>query len=324
MSRVISKKELAEQKTWVSLDGGVYDLSDFLDSHPGGPEIIEEYLGGDVSEAFEDVHSHTQAARDLLPSLQVGTLEGNKHAGEPIKLSPALEEAKKIIDVKKPYTFQVGKLGKHYQEWVHTPIHVEEPIVLLGSWMEPFTKVYWWVPLVFWIPAVFAMLRYAFSAWPVYKILPLYFGMAACGWPFLEYFLHRVVYHMDTSSYWPNTAHFLFHGVHHLTPMDKTRLVAPPPLAIFIASPLLAIAWNLAPSKPFLWTMTAGLFSGYLVYDEIHYWIHHGTLPFEWLKKLKAHHMAHHYAHPNENFGVSNIFTDIFFGSLVPEESKQK
>jgi hypothetical protein len=30
-------------------------------------------------------------------------------------------------------------------------------------------------------------------------------------------------------------------GVHHLTPMDKTRLVAPPPLAIFISLPLWCI-----------------------------------------------------------------------------------
>ena len=104
--------------------------------------------------------------------------------------------------------------------------------------------------------------------------------------------------------------------------MDKTRLVAPPVLAIFIASPLLCIIWSLSPSYPFLWTMVAGLFSGYLVYDEIHYWIHHGTLPFAWLRRLKAHHMAHHYAHPNENFGVSNQWTDILFGSEVPLEKQ--
>ena len=316
-------QELAAHKTWMALDGGVYDLGDFADSHPGGPEILDEYMGGDASVAFTEVHSHSAAARELLPSMQIGTLEGSSQAGQAIRQSAALEAAKTVIDTSKPYTFQVGKLGRHYQEWVHTPIHVTEPIVLLGSWMEPFTKVHWWVPLVFWIPAVAAMLWYAASVWPLYKLLPLYLGMAVAGWPFLEYFLHRVVYHMDTSSYWGNTAHFLFHGVHHLTPMDKTRLVAPPVLAIFIASPLLAIVYALSPSMAFCWTLTAGLFSGYLVYDEIHYWIHHGTLPWAWLRRLKAHHMAHHYAHPNENYGVSNQWTDVLFGSLEELEMKQ-
>lgn len=325
-ARVISTEELGKHKQWMAIDGGVYDLSDFAESHPGGPEILDEYLGKDGSEGFNDTHSHSQAARDLLPSLQVGILKGANAEGAAMPLgNEAQLEAARVIDKSKPYTFQVGKLGKHYQEWVHTPIHVTEPIVLLGSWMEPFTKVHWWVPLVFWIPAVAAMLWYAASQWPLYKLLPLYLSMAVGGWPFLEYFLHRVVYHMDTSSYWANTAHFLFHGVHHLTPMDKTRLVAPPVLAIFIASPLLAVVYSLSPSYPFCWTLVAGLFSGYLVYDEIHYWIHHGSLPWEWMRRLKAHHMAHHYAHPNENFGVSNTVTDVIFGSYLPlEEQHQK
>merc|ERR1711991_1025240 len=171
--------------------------------------------GGDASVAFTEVHSHSAAARELLPSMQIGTLEGSSQAGQAIRQSAALEAAKTVIDTSKPYTFQVGKLGRHYQEWVYTPIHVTEPIVLL------------------------------------------------------------------------------------------------------------AIVYALSPSMAFCWTLTAGLFSGYLVYDEIHYWIHHGTLPWAWLRRLKAHHMAHHYAHPNENYGVSNQWTDVLFGSLEELEMKQ-
>jgi dihydroceramide fatty acyl 2-hydroxylase len=52
----------------------------------------------------------------------------------------------------------------------------------------------------------------------------------------------------------------------------------------------------------------------------MHYAMHHSNLPFAWLKRLKAHHMAHHYGHYNENFGVSNTWTDVLFGSLVPGE----
>lgn len=307
---------------WIAFDGGVYDVSDFVHNHPGGSEILEEWLGKDISSAFRDIHTHSPSAKDVLLTMRVGHLAGaaEKTVGE----SEAQKLAQKVIDPSKPYTFQVGLLGKHYQDWVHTPIHVKDPIVLLGGWLEPFTKVYWWVPLVFWIPAVLAMLRFAVTTWSLWKVAVLYFGMAVCGWPFLEFFLHRVLYHMSTESYWGNTAHFLFHGVHHLTPMDKTRLVAPPPLAIFIASPLCFAIYNLSPSAQFAWTMIAGLFSGYLVYDEIHYWIHHGDLPWEWLKKLKSHHMAHHYGHPNENFGVSNTFTDILFGTLAPYEMEDQ
>jgi hypothetical protein len=47
-------------------------------------------------------------------------------------------------------------------------------------------------------------------------------------WSFLEYFLHRFLFHAHTSSRLGNTLHFIFHGVHHLDPLDPNRLVFPP------------------------------------------------------------------------------------------------
>jgi sterol desaturase/sphingolipid hydroxylase (fatty acid hydroxylase superfamily) len=307
------------------VNGVVYDVADFLQSHPGGAELLEETLGDDATEAFErGVHNHSAAARDLLPPMRVGVLAGHEGEAAAGQDSEAQRRARQVIDPSRPYTFQVGKLGELYQEWVHTPIHVKEPLVLLGSWMEPFTKVHWWVPLVFWCPAIVAMLAYASTKWAWQRIVPLYVAMALVGWPLLEYCLHRFLYHMHTSSYWGNTAHFLFHGVHHLTPMDKTRLVAPPALAIFISTPLVLAVYALAPSAAFAWTLAAGGFSGYLLYDMSHYAMHHADLPFEFLRRLRAHHMAHHYGHFNENFGVSNTWTDVLIGSEMPRDERAK
>ena len=77
ISLIITRgQELAKHKTWMAVDGGVYDLADFSDSHPGGPEILDQYMGADGSEGFNETHAHSQAARELLPSMQVGVLEG--------------------------------------------------------------------------------------------------------------------------------------------------------------------------------------------------------------------------------------------------------
>ena len=105
---------------------------------------MEEYLGEDASKMFksDEIHAHSENARALLPSMQVGELVGVSFANAPSRIQEAQELAKKVIDPSKPYTFQVGKLGSHYQDWVHAPIHTEEPLVLLGGWMEPFTKVW--------------------------------------------------------------------------------------------------------------------------------------------------------------------------------------
>jgi len=337
-ARVIAIAELGAHNVssdaWIALDGVVYDVTDFLGDHPGGPEILDDHFGTDATEAFtgDEFHQHSEAAKELLKGLpRIGVLP--HHDGEGLvslekrgNAAEAQKLAEQLIDKSKPWTWQVGKLGKHYQQWVHTPIHTKEPIPLLGvhfgiNW-EFLTKCYWWVPLVFWIPAIIAMLVYTrvVLEWPHSKIWPVWL-LSSMAWPFLEYFLHRVVYHMDTESYWANTAHFLFHGVHHLTPMDKTRLVAPPILAIIIATPLLILGQIFAPSAAFKWSLTAGLFSGYLVYDEIHYWLHHGNLPWEWLKMLKTHHMEHHYSVPDWNFGVSNTWTDDLFGTHYIRET---
>jgi cytochrome b involved in lipid metabolism len=152
MMKVVSAKELKEHKTWLAIEGNVYDVEDFLESHPGGPEIISEVLGADGKEliglllllffflkkkkkqkqktkataAFCGDHSHSQAARDLLPAMQVGVLAGSTSASSSSSSSSrASQRAKEVIDPSQPYTFQVGRLGDLYQEWVHQPIHVK-------------------------------------------------------------------------------------------------------------------------------------------------------------------------------------------------------
>jgi len=58
--RNISTDELQQHNTgddcWVSIHGLVYDLTDFVDEHPAGPESITELAGKDGTEEFQAVH----------------------------------------------------------------------------------------------------------------------------------------------------------------------------------------------------------------------------------------------------------------------------
>jgi len=58
--RSISSDELkqhnAEDDCWVVIHGLVYDLTDFVDEHPAGPESITELAGQDGTEEFQAVH----------------------------------------------------------------------------------------------------------------------------------------------------------------------------------------------------------------------------------------------------------------------------
>eukprot|EP00571_Detonula_confervacea_P015404 CAMPEP_0172304912 /NCGR_PEP_ID=MMETSP1058-20130122/6267_1 /TAXON_ID=83371 /ORGANISM="Detonula confervacea, Strain CCMP 353" /LENGTH=1313 /DNA_ID=CAMNT_0013016319 /DNA_START=187 /DNA_END=4125 /DNA_ORIENTATION=+ len=47
----------SEEDCWIAIHGKVYDLTDFAEEHPAGPESIIELAGQDGTEAFEAVHS---------------------------------------------------------------------------------------------------------------------------------------------------------------------------------------------------------------------------------------------------------------------------
>ncbi len=68
------------------IHGKVYDLTRFLDEHPGGEEVLLELGGKDGTEAFEDI-GHSQDARDVMEKMLVGTLEDaqDKAKKEPVE-----------------------------------------------------------------------------------------------------------------------------------------------------------------------------------------------------------------------------------------------
>ena len=87
-STVFTKQSLFEHaaqradRTFISIHENVYDVTEFLDEHPGGEEALKEHQikdnhFKDATEAFEDV-GHSMDARDMMRKFQVGVLEGKK------------------------------------------------------------------------------------------------------------------------------------------------------------------------------------------------------------------------------------------------------
>ncbi|KAJ2039930.1 hypothetical protein H4S03_001384 [Coemansia sp. S3946] len=62
------------EDVWIVVHGKVYDVTKFLDEHPGGEEVILEHAGIDATEAFEDI-GHSDDARELLKDYFIGDLE---------------------------------------------------------------------------------------------------------------------------------------------------------------------------------------------------------------------------------------------------------
>uniref|UniRef100_A0A1I7V3P9 Cytochrome b5 n=1 Tax=Caenorhabditis tropicalis TaxID=1561998 RepID=A0A1I7V3P9_9PELO len=71
----ITLKEIAEHNTnksaWLVIGNKVYDVTKFLDEHPGGCEVLLEQAGSDGTEAFEDV-GHSTDARSMKEEYLIG------------------------------------------------------------------------------------------------------------------------------------------------------------------------------------------------------------------------------------------------------------
>lgn len=55
----------------------VYDVTKFMDDHPGGDEVIVAEAGQDATDAFEDV-GHSDDARELLVDYYLGEFDDTK------------------------------------------------------------------------------------------------------------------------------------------------------------------------------------------------------------------------------------------------------
>lgn len=76
----IPSNDIASRNTsascYVTVGARVYDVTSFLDAHPGGGELILKYGGKDVAEIMRDEisHTHSEAANEILDELLVGFL----------------------------------------------------------------------------------------------------------------------------------------------------------------------------------------------------------------------------------------------------------
>lgn len=71
---------------WVVIKGEVYDVTEFVDNHPGGRNIILKNAGKDVTELYEPIHPPTALEENLDASKHIGQVDPStvqiKQAGE--------------------------------------------------------------------------------------------------------------------------------------------------------------------------------------------------------------------------------------------------
>lgn len=181
--------------------------------------------------------------------------------------------------------------------------------------IEKLSKVHFSVPLFVYIPIIIYFGYKGFTVEgliTINLILSLLAGLLV--WTLTEYVLHRFIFHYQPSSEWGKKLHFIFHGVHHDYPNDSLRLVLPPSVSIPL-SILFYLLFSVTIPTAYLYSFFAAFLTGYLCYDMFHYAFHHGNFSNPILKKLKQHHMLHHYTDSDKGYGVTSFLWDFIFRS---------
>ncbi|WP_034991101.1 sterol desaturase family protein [Beijerinckia mobilis] len=186
--------------------------------------------------------------------------------------------------------------------------------------LDKLSRVHWSVPLFVYIPVILAL-----AVVSLQQVSPL----AALGgfligyviWIFTEYFGHRFPFHWQYPGTFGKRIHFLIHGVHHVHPSDPLRLVMP----VLLSVPIMLIAHGILKQifpAVYVYPVLTGFITGYLIYDETHYYLHHADPKTKLGIFMRRFHMLHHFRDPTRGFGVSVPFMDYIFGTqhIRPKE----
>lgn len=79
-SATFSRSQVGEhgsaESAWVIIDSTVYEVTDFLDAHPGGRAALLQVAGSDATTSFYNLHRHDVLAK--YARLAIGTIEGEE------------------------------------------------------------------------------------------------------------------------------------------------------------------------------------------------------------------------------------------------------
>ena len=181
-------------------------------------------------------------------------------------------------------------------------------------WLEKLTRTHVAVPVTIFFIYSGALLWWSIThtAIPGWQTTGLFLiGLFVFTW--VEYNVHRFLFHIPTTTPARTRFQYIMHGVHHEYPKDKDRIAMPPLLSISISTGLLLVMRLVLGDYTF--SSLAGFLVGYAAYLSVHYIIHVYTPPKNFLKVLWKNHVKHHYKDGDIAFGVTSPLWDYVYGT---------
>ncbi|CDZ98463.1 fatty acid-2 hydroxylase [Phaffia rhodozyma] len=172
-ARIYAAADVAKHNTssdmWVTHKGIVYDISGFVQDHPGGDDVVVPYAGKDITEVMVDEteHVHSKSAFEMMHDFAVGRLVlGEKIVSDDWEATEDFHpddtdvisdfERSEFLDLSKaliPQMWYANFSKEFYLEQVHQPRHVTYSAKMFPyPWLECFTLTPWYVVPSIWLP----------------------------------------------------------------------------------------------------------------------------------------------------------------------------
>jgi 4-hydroxysphinganine ceramide fatty acyl 2-hydroxylase len=135
-------------------------------------------------------------------------------------------------------------------------------------------------------------------------------------WTFIEYLLHRYVFHTTSSN--PALIRFFskFHRAHHAHPREPEWILARPRTSLPLSGILLLLGYGATGDVGQTAGLLIGVWIGFLYYEWVHYKVHTSSATLG-LNAQRSRHFRHHFVNESQGFGVTSPFWDVVFRTAV-------
>jgi dihydroceramide fatty acyl 2-hydroxylase len=188
--------------------------------------------------------------------------------------------------------------AEEINEASRTDVLRASPPMFESRTLDALSRVHPAIPVVLFVPAILTVLALAVAGYAL--------------WTLFEYWLHRIVFHFEPADGLGARLHWIIHGVHHDHPNDPLRLVMPPAVSVPLGLVVFGLLYLIFGSR-YSPALGAGFFTGYVIYDMMHYYLHHFRPRGRLGRMLRERHMRHHFQDDTRGFGISAPYWDEIF-----------
>ncbi len=135
-------KHNKSEDCWIIIRGRVYDITNFLDDHPGGPSVLADVAGTDATEQFERA-GHPDSVHKVMNKFHIGVIESATTNSE----SSATTATSELLVEEEKKVFAKNKGGwDKFRDWTdRNPFVwyvVASGIVLMFAWIAAGKHLY--------------------------------------------------------------------------------------------------------------------------------------------------------------------------------------